>query len=131
MRLPNTKPSEHSEQVALFEWADLQKNKYPELSLMFAIPNAGKRSYQMARYLRSEGLRSGVPDILLPAAKNKYHGLFIELKNGKNKASENQNKYLKDLNQQGYKAVVCYGFEEAKDTIVNYLDHDRYQRKTT
>lgn len=29
---------------------------------------------------------------------------------------------MKKLNDQGYKAVVCNGFEEARDTIKEYID---------
>jgi len=31
--------SEHTEQVALFDWARLFGGRYPELALLFAIPN--------------------------------------------------------------------------------------------
>ena len=35
--------SEHDEQVALFDWANLQANRDPALRLLFAVPNGGKR----------------------------------------------------------------------------------------
>lgn len=36
-------PTEDVEQMCLFRWADAQSGKYPELSLMYHIPNGGKR----------------------------------------------------------------------------------------
>lgn len=36
-------PTEDTEQMCLFRWADAQSGKYPELSLMYHIPNGGKR----------------------------------------------------------------------------------------
>ena len=34
--------SEHDDQCALFQWADMMAQQYPELDLMFAIPNGGQ-----------------------------------------------------------------------------------------
>ena len=68
-----------------------------------------------------QGVKAGVPDICLPVARNGYHGLYIELKAGKNTATQNQKRWLNFLNSQGYKAVICYGWQTAKDEIVNYL----------
>ena len=109
------------EQSMLFQWCELQKGKYPMLSLLFAIPNGGSRPRLEAINLKKQGLKSGVPDIFLPYANKKYHGLFIELKYGKNKASEKQKEWINKLNEQGYKAVVCNGFDEARNTIEEYL----------
>ena len=39
----NEIPLETEEQQSLFEWAETQSKIYPELALMFAIPNGGKR----------------------------------------------------------------------------------------
>ena len=61
--------SEHEEQVALFEWAEWNKRQYPELELMFAIPNGGQRHVVVAKKLKDEGVKAGVPDIFLPVAR--------------------------------------------------------------
>ena len=39
-----TEFTEAQEQSDLFRWADLAKGKYPELTLMFHIPNGGSRN---------------------------------------------------------------------------------------
>ena len=39
---------EHDEQVALFKWAGHLASRYPELGLLFAIPNGGKRDKLIA-----------------------------------------------------------------------------------
>ena len=113
--------SEHDEQVALFEWAALHAGRCPELGLMFAIPNGGKRDPVTAVRLRDEGVKPGVPDVYLPVARQGWHGLFIELKWGKNKTTDRQNEWLDRLMEQGYLAVVCYGWAEAVDVIMDYL----------
>lgn len=56
--------------------------------------------------MRSEGLKSGVPDLCLPVARSGYHGLYIELKAGKNKPTDNQLAWLEVLEAQGYKTAV-------------------------
>ena len=118
-------PTEHQHQVNLFQWANMQSVKHPELKLMFAVPNAAKRNLNTAMYMKAEGLASGVPDIFLPCARGAYHGLFIELKRAKGSVvSKTQKVYLDGLNMQGYKAVVCYGFDEAKNVILGYLKQE-------
>ena len=109
------------EQSILFQWCELQKSKYPMLNLLFAIPNGGTRHKLEAINLKKQGLKAGVPDLFLPYANKKYHGLFIELKYGKNKASEKQKIWINELNNQGYYATVCVGFEEAKNIILEYI----------
>ena len=47
------------------------------------------------------------------------------MKYGKNKATEKQLEWLDILNGQGYKAVICYGFEQARETIEWYLSDER------
>lgn len=115
--LKNGKRSEADEQIALFRWAEY----IPELKYMYAVPNGGKRHPAEARNLKLQGVKAGVPDICLPLPKGIYHGLYIEMKVGKNKTSEKQDDYLAYLNNVGYATSVCYGFEEAKRLIEIYL----------
>lgn len=111
------KRSEAVEQEVLFQWASY----YPELRWMYAVPNGGSRNIAEARNLKRQGVKSGVSDIVLPLPRGKYHGAYIEMKVGRNKASDNQKDFLEFVNSQGYCGVVCYGFEEAKDFIVRYM----------
>lgn len=125
--------SEHSEQTAFIQWADMQ-TEHPELHRMFAIPNGaklpfvknkhGKRYSPEAMKLKGEGLRKGVPDLFLPCQRGGYAGLFLEAKIHPNKPSLEQVEYLDWLHGQGYAAVVCYGFEGLKETAEWYLGLD-------
>lgn len=116
---------EHGEQVALFNWAATVANMdgLEALHLLFAIPNE-RRSPKERRYFAAEGVKTGVPDICLPVARGPFHGLYIELKYGDNKATEAQKGWLEALQREGYLALVCTGFEEAKATIEEYLALD-------
>lgn len=115
-------PTEAQEQEALFAWARLNENQYPELGLMFHVPNGSYKSIASARKFRREGLRAGVPDICLPIGRNGFNALYIELKRIKGgKVSEDQKSWIEALNEAGNKAVVCRGWEKAAEVIKGYL----------
>lgn len=120
-KTPAHHASEHNEQVAVFRWAQMNEGRWPELRWMFAIPNGGARATLTAIKLKAEGVKSGVPDIFLPAPRNGCPGLWIELKVGKNKATSNQLDWMEGLQHYGYAVALCYGAEEAIRTITNYL----------
>ena len=120
-KIPAHHASEHDEQVAVFQWAKTNEGRWPELRWMFAIPNGGARATLTAIKLKAEGVKSGVPDIFLPAPRNGCPGLWIELKVGKNKATENQTAWMAGLIECGYAVALCYGAEEAIRTITSYL----------
>lgn len=114
--------SESSEQISLFEWCEYSNGKYPELKLLFHIPNGGYRSAATAGRMKAEGVKAGVPDLFLPVSRGGYHGLFIEMKAGKNKATLLQRQWLEDVKAQGYCAEVCVGWEEASKILTDYLN---------
>lgn len=113
--------TEHLEQAAIFHWARLNEERYPELALLFAVPNAGKRSIGAARYYLEEGLKAGIPDILLPIPEKPYIGLAIEMKVGRNKPTENQIWWLEHLQDYRWRTEVCYSADEAIAVIKDYL----------
>ena len=113
--------SEHDEQAALFTWAAYQSNIYPELTLLHAIPNGGKRHIGTAVKMKAEGVRAGVPDVFLPVARGGYHGLYIEMKDGKKRPSEVQMWWLAMLENEGYRAEVAYSCDDAQAVILDYL----------
>ena len=119
----NNAPSEGTEQATLFSWAKMQEHKWPELRLLFHIPNGGSRGKVEAAHFKAEGVKAGVPDLFLPVARGPYHGLFIEMKRQKGgKVSDAQKAWISALIDQGYLAVVCYGWKDAAELIEDYLD---------
>lgn len=112
---------EGEEQAALFDWAYLQRNTYPELDLLFHIPNGGSRNRLEAANLKRQGVKAGVPDLCLPVARGGFHGLYIEMKYEKNKPTENQNEWMNALQNQGYAVAVCYSWEQASKVITDYF----------
>ena len=115
--LKNGARSEAEEQATLFEWASY----HPELKYMYAIPNGGSRNPREAKNLKRQGVKRGVPDLCLPLPRGVYHGLYIEMKVGRNKTSEFQDDFIQHLRSVGYYVDVCYGFEEARRLITAYM----------
>lgn len=113
--------TEYNEQATLFEWAKLASGRYPELRLLYHIPNGEKRHIAVAMKLKRMGVKAGVPDLHLPVARRKYNGLFMELKVNKNKLTDNQKFWKEALEKEGYFVYVAYGWEEAKNVLEWYL----------
>jgi hypothetical protein len=102
--------------------------------LMFAIPNGSYKSITARKNFKAEGLKAGVPDLFIPEPKGIYSGLFIEmkkrpktLKNGSKsyagiKVSDEQKAWISKLNEKGYRAIVCYGADEAIEVINEYME---------
>lgn len=114
--------SEHSQQVALFAWAALNVGNYPALAYMFAIPNGGLRDVRTAASLKAEGVKAGVPDIFLPCPIQTRSGCFIEMKIKNNRPTVEQNEYRIFLQSYGYYWACCYSWEDARDTLIGYLE---------
>lgn len=116
------KTTEADEQKALMQWAKWQEGRYPELKLLYHCPNGGTRNKLEAANLKRQGVKAGVPDLFLPVPRSPKHGLFIEMKVGRNKCTDNQKKWIRKLLEQGYEVKVCYSCEEAIQVIKKYLN---------
>lgn len=85
---------EDNEQMILIRWAQFESGRHPELSLLFHVPNGGKRSKVEAARFKAMGVQAGVPDLFLPVPRGAYHGLFIEMKAPKGRTSNAQNTWI-------------------------------------
>lgn len=129
---------EHDAQVEVFQWAELMSNKYEELKLLMAIPNGasyggGGGRWNIAKRMKAEGVRSGVPDIFLPipvvfpAEGLVKAGCWIEMKAGKNKLTPEQTWWMDRLSEYGYRTAICYSAKEAITALSEYLRLDERQ----
>ena len=112
---------ETENQIALFEWAKLNKGRFPEIEAMYHIPNEGKRSQRFGAELKSMGLRKGFPDVCLPVPRRESGALYIELKAPSGTISKEQMEWIRLLNDLRNSACVCYGWETAAKVITDYL----------
>lgn len=90
---------------------------------IYAIPNDGKRTAKEAYFAKKRGLKKGVPDLCVPVARKGYHGLYIEMKHGKNKPTQAQEEWIQLLNNNGYYARVCVGAKEAMKLLNWYFEN--------
>ncbi len=113
--------SEGSQQKALMVWAALESKRYPQLKWLVHIPNGGSRHIREAVELKAQGVKAGVPDLMLPWPNKNFAGLFIEMKAGKGKTSIKQDEWLEYLSSVGYMTSVQWTWGDARDLILDYL----------
>jgi ribosome modulation factor len=116
------KLDEHRHQTILFRWAEALCGARPELDLMYAVPNGGKRDPVTAAKLQQEGVKAGVPDICLPVPRKGYAALYIEMKTPTGRVRADQQIWMDRLEAQGNRALVCFGWREAVEVISQYLE---------
>ena len=114
--------NETTEQEMVVQYCDL--NRIP----IVHIPNEGKRTARYGAQLKRAGMRKGFPDLFIPIANHGKHGLFIEMKYGRNRTTPEQDNWIKLLHCSGYAVVVCYGFDDAKKIIDGYCRTGDAQR---
>jgi len=113
--------TEHAMQCSVIKWANAMMSNYPVLWLLHAIPNGGRRHIKVAKEMKAEGAKSGVPDLCLPHARGDYHGLYIEMKMPGKKPSKAQVKWITALRKQNYCVNVCHSANDAINLIEQYI----------
>ena len=108
-------PSEHDEQCDFVEWLEVNRYKFS------AIPNATWTSMSQQQKNKKEGVRAGLPDLLI-IVRNQI--VWIEMKkkiykNRKNGGlSENQMAWHDVLNAcDNCQVFIAYGADEARSII--------------
>lgn len=128
--------TEDGHQMAVFCWAADNVGKYPELKWLHAIPNGGQRNVIEAGKLVAAGTRSGVWDIFLPYPMHtggplnfkQFHGCYVEMKKPERKnhkdggLTKEQLEFGVYARNNGYFTKVCYSWEEARDTLIAYME---------
>ena len=116
-------PLEDEEQATLLSWCSMNLWRWPELDLIFHIPNGGARRKSEAARFKSLGVKPGVPDLFLSVPRGEYHGLYIELKRLRGgRVRDDQKKWIAALRAQGYRVEVCKGWQAAAEVIREYLE---------
>lgn len=114
-------PKEHEIQATFIRWVRLAEKTDWRLKLLFAVPNAGRRTRAEAAWMIAEGLRAGVPDIMFPFPAGAFSGLAIEFKRPGGKASDEQTGYMDLLVDAGWFVVICTDTDAAIRTVQDYL----------
>lgn len=121
------KRGEDTEQELVISWANWHLREYPALKWLHHIPNGGKRNAAEAARFKAQGVKAGVSDLFLPAAHGGYFGLYIEMKYGKNKPTDQQREFMNDMQQAGYTTHTAYSAQEAIEILEKYLKMKKTQ----
>jgi hypothetical protein len=118
--------SEYTEQCALFRWVALMEPTCPDLALFFHVPNESGNADREQGQLRgarrkAAGVRAGVPDNLLPVARQGYAGLALELKTATGTLRPAQRAWHTRLTAAGWRVVVCRSWGAAARELCAYL----------
>lgn len=111
------------------EWSEFKIQCEVAIHLKLVYPNAlwtasagGMRtSIGTGKKMKAAGYSKGCPDIFIFESRKGFIGLVIELKKIGGQKSPEQIKWINDLSNRNYKAVFCYGYNEAMETIKKYL----------
>ena len=80
-----------------------------------------RTSMTQAIKAKKSGYVKGTPDIQVMSARGGFHGLFMELKTSKGRATKEQKEWINDLVAAGYYAEVCKGIDHAMDCLDTYM----------
>lgn len=123
---------EDDHQKSLVQWAKLIRLPNAEniedgarlIDYLYAIPNGGTRNPREAGRLKLQGVKAGVSDLHLALPINGKAGLWIEMKQPdrkKARVTASQKEWIDRMQLAGYDAHVCYGYQEAKHVIQDYI----------
>lgn len=95
--------------------------RFPELSLLYAIPNAGQRSRALGGIMKAEGMLADSPDLCLPVARGGYHAFYLEFKAPGKRLRPGQEAMIVQLQAQGNMALWADDVGAAITATVAYL----------
>lgn len=110
--------TEHDLQTACVKWFEVS---YSWLSpLFFSVPNGAKTKLTEARWMKAEGMKPGVADILLLVPNGEKAFLCIEMKSATGRQSAAQRNFQEAVTAAGGQYTVCRTFEEFSQCIKLY-----------
>jgi hypothetical protein len=114
--------SEHELQRELVARVMALASKHPDILDLHAIPNGDWRGPRVASRLKTEGVLPGVPDLFLPTPRGKWHGFYIELKQGRGSVSDVQWGFMERAMSRGYLCRVYNNLQLALEAVEEYLE---------
>lgn len=131
----------HKEAYTVQGWAlkNARGDLIPKLKWLHAIHNQGHGDAIRGAKAKAEGVKAGVFDMFLPVPMEQprqllsnppirvfWHGLYLELKVGKNQPSNDQLEFKRDMEAAGYATAIAWGWLDARKIILDYLQIPAY-----
>lgn len=114
--------------------AQYMQLQYPWVIYRFDLAADMKLTIGQARRHKALHPKRGYPDLFIAEARQRWHGLYIELKREGEKIClvdncslkshghiHEQRERLRELTNRGYLAGFCAGFDDLKATLDDYL----------
>lgn len=124
--------SEHEIQCAFVARVRANVHNYRDLAFLRAFPNGGARPSRvdkkgnrfsvMAIKMKAEGVAPGPLDIILPARRRDYVGLWFEFKVPGERMTPAQKEYAAYLDGQGWYVGTWFDHETAWADVKRYLE---------
>ena len=110
-------PTESDEQIGFLRWFEMQFRGV----WIFHIPNGGHRAISVAKKMKAEGVKAGVPDLYIPAWK-----LWVEMKRTKGGVvSKDQRAWHDYLDGIGDAVIIGRGATDASRQVLELLQARR------
>lgn len=111
--MKSTVPSEDYECKRFADWLGDNQYKFSHLA-----QSTFTRSVSVKWKLQQMGVKKGVPDYII-CLKRKPILFFLEMKRRRGgRVSPEQTEWIKAINEHGARAVICYGFDDAKMAVL-------------
>lgn len=111
-------PSETDIQIAYIDWCRAQSD---ERRFAFHIPNEGKRSVVGHVIQGRMGLVAGASDVLVPAWRAGWNGLFMELKSAGERPTRDQVEFGENMISCGYAWAWSDDLDKAMAYTIEYM----------
>ena len=113
--------SESAEQIGFVRWFD---GAFSGVRI-FHIPNGGHRAMSVAKKMKDEGVKPGVPDLYIPA----WH-IWIEMKRQTGgRLSTDQKDWIAYLEGLGDTVLVAHGARDASVKLLSVLRERKERRE--
>lgn len=120
------KSPEHDIQVRLVNYI-----RDMDPTILFSATVGGVRlAMHTAKKMKEAGYSKGIPDLLVFEPRGMYQGLAIEVKTKTGRPSPHQKEWVQNLNDRGWRAEICRGYEECESVINEYFNYGRTSQNT-
>lgn len=112
--------TESEEQRVLAQWLDLNHICWAH------VPNGRLRNPIVGAFLKAEGVKRGLPDVLIfdpPPMQAHLHGAALELKSEGGRATPEQRAWLEALAERGWATHIVVGATAAIEYLTRCLGY--------